>query len=296
MSHEEEQYLNHLKLVLDKGYDKDDRTGTGTISYFSPPNLEFSLRNGILPVLTTKRVALKSGVIPELLWFISGSTDTRILEGQGCNIWKGNTSKEFLAKRGLTYKEKDLGPGYGFQWRHSGAQYYGMEHDYTGQGVDQLQFIIDELRANPDSRRMILASWIPSQVGEMALPPCHILYQVYTHMENGERYLSASMYQRSADSFLGVPFNISSYSLLTHFIANIVGMKTDRIVFHYGDYHIYKNHIDQVKIQLDRKPREFPRINFLRNLKGTDIGDITISDFEVTGYNPHPKIAATMAV
>ena len=294
---EEYKYLCLFNHVLSHGHEKTDRTGTGTISYFSPQNLEFSLENGTLPVLTTKSVPIKSGVIPELLWFISGSTDTRILEKQGCNIWKGNTRKEFLTNRGLPYKEGDMGPGYGFQWRHCGAKYKGMECDYEGQGIDQLQSIIKTLREDPDSRRMLMVSWQVPWLDEMALPPCHVLYQVYTHQDkDGVRYLSAKMYQRSADSFLGVPFNITSYALLTHILAQLTGMRAHRLIMTFGDYHIYKNHITQVNEQMSREPGVFPKILFNRYLNGTNITDVTSSDFEIVGYVPHGKITAPMAV
>ncbi len=295
---EETRYLDLFRQVLNKGHYKLDRTGTGTISLFSPPELRFSLENYTLPVITTKTVALKTGVIPELLWFISGSTDTRKLEAKGCNIWKGNTSREFLDKRGLPYAEKDMGPGYGFQWRHSGAEYKGMEADYTDQGVDQLQAIITLLKTDPDSRRMLMCSWVPPYLSQMALPPCHILYQVYTHVSpvDGKRRLSAKMYQRSADSFLGVPFNITSYALLTHIIAELTGCIAHELVMTFGDYHIYQNHIDQVKEQLGRSPRAFPKIVFKEGVSELNIADITEKDFKIVGYSPYGHITAPMAV
>lgn len=294
---EEQKYLDLFQKVLATGHIKGDRTGTGTYSLFSPGHLEFDLSDGNLPVLTTKRVALKTGVIPELLWFLSGKTDTRILEQQGCNIWKGNTSEDFLRGRGLPWQEKDLGPGYGFQWRHCGAQYHGMDHDYTGVGVDQVHELIEQLNNEPDSRRMVMCSWIPYTLKDMALPPCHILYQLYTYKdEEGERCLEAKMYQRSADSFLGVPFNISSYAILTHMIAAVVGMEAKRLIFTYGDYHIYSNHVDQVRQQLIREPRPFPKIRFNRDLKGVSIFDVTADDFQIVGYNPYGKISAPMAL
>jgi thymidylate synthase len=294
---EEQKYLDLFNHVMDNGHRKDDRTGTGTLSVFSPPELRFTLSDNTLPVLTTKTVALKTGVIPELLWFISGSTDTRELEKRGCNIWKGNTTKEFLEKRGLSYNEKDMGPGYGFQWRHSGAEYHGMEEDYTDKGVDQLQSIIDQLIHNPDSRRMIMCAWTAPNIDQMALPPCHILYQVYTHIDrNGVRRISAKMYQRSADSFLGVPFNITSYALLTHMLGQITGYEPYELILTFGDYHIYRNHVQQVNEQMCRSPRGFPKIFFNRNLRGTPIVDVTEKDFEIVGYSPYGHIPAPMAI
>lgn len=298
---EEECYLDLFRYLLERGTPKTDRTLVGTRSYFSPPNLEFSLLGNTLPVLTTKTVLMKSGVVPELLWFISGSTDTKVLEAKGCNIWKGNTSREFLDSRGLGhYAVGELGPGYGFQWRHAGEPYQGADVEYGG--YDQLQSIVDLLRQDPDSRRILMVSWAPAQIDQMALPPCHVLYQVYTELRDDgdgdgvQRYLSAKMYQRSADSFLGVPFNIASYAILTHILAKLTGMKADRLIMTYGDYHIYNTHVDAVREQLQRSPRPFPKIRFTRDLKGTNIDDVREADFEIVGYNPHPKITAPMAV
>jgi thymidylate synthase len=294
---EEEQYLSLFRRVMSYGHHKNDRTGTGAISLFSPPEMRFSLRNNDLPVLTTKTVALKTGVIPELLWFMRGYTDTKLLEAKGCNIWKGNTSRAFLDSRGLSYAEKDMGPGYGFQWRHSGAIYHGMNADYTNQGVDQLQQLIDMIRNDPDSRRMVICSWAPPYISQMALPPCHILYQVYTHTDvNGRRHLSAKMYQRSADSFLGVPFNITSYAILTHILAELTGCVPHELVLTFGDYHVYRNHLDQVQQQLSRRPRAFPKIFFKRQLLGTSLDEVTEHDFEIVGYSPYGHITAPMAV
>jgi thymidylate synthase len=294
---QEDRYLNLFRQVMTSGHRKEDRTGTGTLSLFSPSDLRFSLEGHTLPVLTTKTVAIKSGVVPELLWFISGSTDTRILEAKGCNIWKGNTTRAFLDKRGLPYAEKDMGPGYGFQWRHSGAVYHGMEADYTGKGVDQLQSIIHLLRTDPDSRRMLMCSWVAPYLEQMALPPCHILYQVYTHIgQDGKRRLSAKMYQRSADSFLGVPFNITSYGILTHMLAELTGCIAHELILTFGDYHIYNNHLDQIREQLKRPVRAFPKLFFKRELNGTNISDVTDKDFEIVGYSPHGHIPAPMAI
>lgn len=294
---EECNYLKLFNYVFQNGTHKTDRTGTGTISCFSPPELRFSLKDGNLPVLTTKSVAIKTGVIPELLWFMRGETDSRILESQGCNIWKGNTSLAFLQGRNLPYKEKDMGPGYGFQWRHSGAEYYGMDADYTGKGVDQLNEIITSLKSDPDSRRMLMVSWTAPYIKAMALPPCHVLYQVYSSIDSlGERVLSAKMYQRSADSFLGVPFNITSYAILTHIIANMTGHKAQELIMTFGDYHIYKNHLEQVNEQLLREPRGFPKIVFNEDLKNKTFEFIKPTHFTITNYSPHGKISAPMAV
>jgi thymidylate synthase/dihydrofolate reductase len=317
---DEECYLANFNLLLQNGSHKRDRTGVGTISYFSPPDLQFSLLDDVLPVLTTKRVAFKT-LAKELLWFISGSTDSKVLESQGVNIWRGNTSRQFLDSRGLThYPEGELGPGYGFQWRRCGEVYEPPEPSTTPVGaarppepsttpvgaarpparppVDQLKELIRLLHEDPDSRRMIMTAWNPVDLPKMALPPCHILLQLWTRMDQeGQRYLSGKLYQRSADSFLGVPFNISSYALLLHILARITGMKAERLICTYGDYHIYNNHIEQVRKQSSRKPRPSPRIKFSERVQnGFDIDQLTLDDFQLLGYLPHNGIMATMAV
>lgn len=289
---EEKEYLALFQKILSSGNTRSDRTGTGTMSTFGE-RLEFDLQHGKIPVLTTKRVAFKT-MAKELLWFMSGSTNSKLLEAQGVNIWKGNTSAEFLAKRGLPYQEGDLGPGYGFQWRHSGAKYEGMDADYHGKGVDQLQIIVDTLKRDPFSRRILLSAWNPADLDAMALPPCHIMYQLYVTERDGQKYLSAQMYQRSCDSFLGCPFNIASYALLTHIIAEIVGMKPLKLTMVFGDYHIYLNHLDQVKEQLTREPHPFPKIKF--NKKISSIDDIRMEDFELVGYRYHPTLKAEMSI
>lgn len=288
----EEKYLEHFKLVLEKGTKKVDRTGTGTLSYFSPPDLDFSLLDGTLPLLTTKTVPFKM-VLKELLFFISGHTDVKELQQQGVRIWDGNTSAEFLAKRGLPYKEGDMGPGYGFQWRHSGATYIDKDTDYTGQGTDQVRELIDGLLSDPDSRRHIICAWNPSDIDRMALPPCHVLYQVWTREAGGKRYISAKMYQRSADSFLGVPFNIASYAILTHILGYVTGYIPERLVCSYGDYHIYSNHMEQVQEQMSRTPKAFPTLQIK---PGKSIDDLCVDDFILESYNPHSVITGKMAI
>ena len=288
---EELAYLDLFQKVLNDGDHRGDRTGTGTISLFGE-RLTFSLKNNTLPVLTTKRTAIKM-ISKELLWFISGSTNTKLLEEQGVMIWKGNTSKEFLESRGLPYEEGDLGPGYGFQWRHAGAEYKGMDHDYTNQGVDQLKGMIKSLKEKPTDRRILMSAWGVSDLEKMALPPCHMMLQLY--VRDG-KYLSAQMYQRSADSFLGVTFNIASYALLVHILAQITGLEAEKLTMVFGDYHIYSNHVDVVKTQLSREPYPFPKIKFNRNLLDTNIDDVTMDDFTVTDYKFHPSLKAKMAI
>lgn len=290
---EETKYLDHFRLVLSQGTHKMDRTGTGTISYFSPPDLEFSLRDNTLPLLTTKTVPFKT-VLKELLFFLSGHTDVAELQEQGVHIWDGNTSADFLKQRGLPYAVGDMGPGYGFQWRHSGAKYINKDTDYTNSGVDQIKELLYGLRNDPDGRRHIVCAWNPSDINLMALPPCHVLYQVWTREEDGQRYISGKMYQRSADSFLGVPFNIASYALLTHILGYLTGYIPERLICSYGDYHIYSNHLEQVKEQLTREPRPFPTLS-IKSGK-TNINDLCLDDFILNDYNPHKTITAKMAV
>ena len=289
---EECNYLSLMRKVLAEGQHTTDRTGIGTYSVFAP-SLKFNLTDYQMPVLTTKKVAFKT-LAKELLWFISGSTDTKILEQQNVFIWKENTTESFLKSRNLPYDEGDMGPGYGFQWRHAGAEYTNMHADYTGQGTDQLKELINTIQTDPHSRRILMSSWNVQNLKMMALPPCHILYQVYCNSERGT--LSAQMYQRSADSFLGVPFNIASYALLTHIIAEICGLKAEQLTLVFGDYHIYNNHIDQVKEQLLRRPYRFPQLKFTRDLKNVPIESVNLSDFELINYTSHPPIKADMAV
>ena len=249
------QYLNLLRYVMDKGVLRTDRTNTGTRSVFGT-QMRFSLANGVIPLLTTKKVFWR-GVVEELLWFIHGCTDGRVLKEKKIHIWDGNGSREFLDKVGLTdYEEDDLGPIYGFQWRHFGAEYSHRDADYSGQGVDQLQEVIHLLRTDPYNRRIMLSAWNPCALRKMALPPCHVLSQFY--VQNGR--LSCQMYQRSADMGLGVPFNIASYSLLTILLAHIVGLQPGEFVHVIGDTHVYINHEDALREQIEREPRAFPTV------------------------------------
>lgn len=289
------EYLSLTQRILDTGNPRVDRTRVGTQALFGQ-RLEFNLLNNEIPVLTTKRVAFLT-MAKELLWFIGGNVDSKKLEDNKVFIWKGNSSREFLDGRGLTgYREGELGPVYGFQWRHFGAEYEGPEADYTGKGVDQLQNMIDTLKTNPFSRRIIMSAWNVADLNKMALPPCHILYQLFVREDNGKKFLSAQMYQRSVDGFLGEPFNIASYALLTHMIAAITGMEAERLVMVFGDTHIYDNHKAQMREQISREAYSFPRLRFTRDLKGTNINDVTLKDFELLSYRCHPTIKAEMAV
>ncbi|KAL7306846.1 thymidylate synthase-like [Trichogramma pretiosum] len=287
--HEEHQYLNLIKKILKKGIVKDDRTGVGTHSVFGT-QMRFSLRDGQFPLLTTKRVFWRA-VAEELLWFIRGSTNANELSAKGIKIWDANASREFLDSLGFRDREVgDLGPVYGFQWRHFGAKYVDMHTDYTGQGFDQLADVIDKVKNNPDDRRIIMSAWNPVDIPKMALPPCHSLAQFYVC--NGE--LSCHLYQRAGDMGLGVPFNIASYSLLTCMIAHVAKLKPGDFVHTMGDAHVYRNHVEAVKEQIKREPKPFPKFRIVREVN--DIDDFKFSDFEITNYNCHPKLPMPMAV
>jgi len=299
-THEEYQYVNLIRRVLDTGDVRPDRTGTGTLSIFAPPSFRFSLADSTLPLLTTKRTFLR-GIVEELIWFIRGSTDSKLLSEKGVKIWDGNGSKEFLEKRGLGHRrEGDLGPVYGFQWRHFGAKYEDCDQDYAGEGVDQLKECIRKIKEDPTDRRIILSAWNPADIPQMALPPCHMMCQFYVHLPPANALpetkpkLSCLMYQRSADLGLGIPFNIASYALLTHMIAHVSGTDPHELVIQLGDAHVYRDHVDALEIQLKREPRPFPKVRFQRSLD--DIDQFTSEDIVVEGYNPHPTIAMKMSV
>ena len=291
---EEEQYLQLIRKILKEGIVRGDRTGTGTKSLFGA-QMRFDLRDGTLPLLTTKKTFWR-GVAEELLWFISGSTNANLLKEKNVRIWDGNASKDFLESRGLGHREEgDLGPVYGFQWRHFGAEYKDMHADYTGQGVDQLAECIEKIKNNPEDRRILMSAWNPSALDEMALPPCHLLCQFYVDTTKNE--VSCHMYQRSADMGLGVPFNIASYALLTHLVAHVTGRKAGDLVHTLGDAHVYLNHIEPLKEQLERTPRAFPKL-FIDDDADTPktIDDFSYQDLHVVGYHPFEKISMKMAV
>lgn len=296
---EEKNYLDLLKSILDNGSKKDDRTGVGTIGLFGT-NLRFSLENNKIPMLTTKKMFTK-GVIEELLFFLRGETDTKKLEAKGVNIWKGNTSREFLDKRGLTHLlEGDMGKGYGFQWRKFGESedWVGTDEDgndyfHDRKGVDQLKQVINALKTNPTDRRIIISGWNPQQIPETALPPCHMMVQFYVDNDK----LSAQFYMRSVDTFLGLPFNLLSYAIMTHIIAKTVGMEAKELIFVGGDTHIYNNHIEQVNEQISRTPYEFPTIEINAELNSVkDIEALEYKNFSIDNYECHPAIKAEMAI
>jgi len=284
------EYLNTVLNILQHGVKRPDRTGTGTISIFGGM-MKFSLRDNIFPLLTTKKVYFK-GVVLELLWMIKGSTNSNLLSEKMVKIWDGNGTREFLDSRGLVNnKQGDLGPIYGFQWRHFGATYIDCDTNYTGQGIDQLQNCIDLIKSNPSDRRIVLNAWNPLDIDKMALPPCHMMCQFFV----AEGELSCLMYQRSADFGLGVPFNIASYALLTIIIAHVTNLKPGEFTLVSGDSHIYLNHIDALYMQSMREPRPFPHLKIINTHK-MDIDSFTLSDFELTGYDPYPTIPMTMSV
>lgn len=286
--HEEYQYLNLIKDIIEQGSHKGDRTGTGTLSKFGC-QMRFNLRNSF-PLLTTKRVFWR-GVVEELLWLISGSTNAKVLQEKDIHIWDGNASRDYLDSIGLTDREEgDLGPVYGFQWRHFGAKYTNMHADYSGQGFDQLADVIKKIKLNPQDRRIILSAWNPADLQLMALPPCHMFAQFY--VANGE--LSCQMYQRSCDMGLGVPFNIASYSLLTCILAHICDLKPGDFVHVLGDAHVYKNHVEPLEQQLKNIPKPFPVLKI--NTTNKDIDALMASDFELVGYESHKKIFMKMSV
>jgi len=281
--HEETQYTNLIRHILEKGSREIGRNGT-TLSSFGH-SMRFTLRDGVLPLLTTKKVAWKT-CFNELMWFIRGDTDNQLLREKGVHIWDLNCSREYLDSIGLTDYEagRELGPIYGWQWRNFNKPYYTFQEkterncDHTGEptaGIDQLQQIIDALK-DPErrtSRRLVMTAWNPLQLGQMALPPCHILCQF--HVREG-RYLSAALYQRSGDVGLGVPFNIASYSFLTHILAKHCGLEADEFVYFLGNAHIYEEHIDMLREQVERPFFEFPVIE-IREAKH-DINDYSVAD------------------
>jgi len=280
MNNQEKQYLDLMKNILYKNNIKDSRNSK-VISQFGE-KMVFDLRKGF-PLLTTKRTPFKT-ILRELLWFIRGSTSNKELNDKNVHIWDGNSSKEFLESRGLDYEEGELGPVYGFQWRRFGSKY----GDAESEGVDQLQNVIDLIKNDPSSRRIILSAWNPVDLDKMALPPCHVMIQF--SVDKG--FLDAQLYQRSGDMFLGVPFNIASYSILMHIIGSITGY-TPRYFHHVlGDAHIYMNHIDAIGEQIHRAPNNFPELKLAKKI--TDINDINEEDFILENYNHYPTIKADM--
>ncbi|TVO62763.1 thymidylate synthase [Denitromonas ohlonensis] len=263
-----QQYLDLMQHVLDHGHDKSDRTGTGTLSVFGH-QMRFDLAQGF-PLLTTKKLHVRS-IIHELLWFLAGDTNIAYLKANGVSIWN-----EWADENG------DLGPVYGHQWRHWPAR--------DGGEIDQIRQLVEGLKQSPDSRRHLVSAWNPSDVDRMALPPCHALFQFYV----ADGRLSCQLYQRSADIFLGVPFNIASYALLTLMVAQVCGFKPGDFVWTGGDCHLYKNHLEQTRLQLSRELRTLPTLKI--NPDVTDLFAFRFEDFTLEGYDPHPHISAPVAV
>jgi thymidylate synthase len=299
MAHQEYVYLNLLRKIIAHGATRKDRTGTGTKSLFAE-QIRFDISKSV-PLLTTKFVPWKA-VIKELIWFMKGQTDAKLLSTQGVRIWDGNTTRSFLDGRGLSHLEEgDIGAGYGFQWRHFGAKYKTCTDTYEDEGFDQLQHIIDQLKNDPYSRRIFLSAWNPLHMADMALPPCHVSAQFYVEdcIVSGEKLLSCHMYQRSVDCFLGLPFNIFSYTALTYILAAMCGMKPKELIISTGDTHIYCNHLSQVQEQLARTPYDnFPTLHLDMDKINScvDVNNITIDDFEVCDYKFHPSIKAPMSI
>ena len=263
-----QQYLDLLSRILNEGVHKGDRTGTGTLSVFGN-QMRFDLRDGF-PLLTTKKLHLKS-IIYELLWFLRGDTNIHYLQEHGVRIWN-----EWADEHG------DLGPVYGHQWR--------SWPDYKGGTIDQIANVLEQIKHNPNSRRMLVTAWNPAEVEEMALPPCHCLFQFYV----ADGRLSLQLYQRSADTFLGVPFNIASYALLLQMMAQVTGLEAGEFIHTTGDTHLYSNHLEQAKLQLTRTPRPLPKMKINPDVK--DLFAFKYEDFELVDYNPYPHISAEVAV
>ncbi|MEI6121062.1 MAG: thymidylate synthase [Opitutae bacterium] len=278
-------YLDLLRHVRQTGEVRKDRTGVGTLGIFGA-QLRFDLAQGF-PLVTTKKVHTKS-IIQELLWFLAGRTDNAWLTERGVTIWNEWATAEQCAKFGRG--EGELGPVYGHQWRNFGAT-KKADGTYNSDGVDQIKLLIEQLKKNPASRRHLITGWNPLEADKVALPPCHTLYQFHVSTDNR---LSCQLYQRSADLFLGVPFNIASYSLLTHMIAQVTGLKPGHFVHTFGDAHIYSNHLEQVDLQCSREPRPLPRLILNPEIK--DLFDFKYEDITIEGYDPHPGIKAPVAI
>lgn len=318
MEFEEQQYLDLVRRVIETGKERKDRTGTGTLSVFGA-SMRFDLRAGF-PLFTTKRVFWK-GIVEELLWFVSGKTDANELSARGVRIWDANGSREFLDGRGLEHREVgDLGPVYGFQWRHWGATYVDSKTDYSGQGIDQLAECIRLIKTDPTSRRIVLSAWNPSDLNAMALPPCHMFCQFYVEPSNPSKdhrrveqhscsdgvsestaknetrrgTLSCLMYQRSCDLGLGVPFNVASYALLTRMVAQVCDLDPGNLIVSMGDAHVYLNHVEPLKRQIDLSPGAFPSVQINPEIRNID--DFTFSDFFLLDYHPRNAIPMKMAV
>lgn len=290
-NNEEQQYLDIMRDIYKHGIDMNDRTGVGTRSLFVK-QLKFNLRDNTIPLLTTKRVFFR-GIVEETLFFLSGSTDVRKLREKGVFYWDGNTSKEFLKLRNLPYEEYDMGSTYSFLYRHFGAEYKGMDKDYTGQGFDQVQYVIDEIKNNPTSRRIMINVWDPNSLDNCTLPPCMFCMIFYVNTKTNE--ISVNTIIRSSDFYLGASFNLINASVILRLICHCTGYKPGDLYVTTNNTHLYNNHFEAVKEQLKRKPnRTFPKM--LINTTNKNIFEITYDDFELLNYNPRPNIKAPMAI
>ena len=288
-------YLDLLRRILDEGRDRPDRTGTGTRGVFGH-QMRFDLRAGF-PLLTTKKLHVRS-IVHELLWFLRGDTHVGSLQREGVKIWDEWATAEQTARFGRP--AGDLGPVYGHQWRNFGATKQA-DGSYARDGVDQIARVLEQIRDTPHSRRLIVTGWNPKEAEEVALPPCHTLFQLYVDLDaapppgvSGKGELSCQLYQRSGDVFLGVPFNIASYALLTMMIAHVSDLRPRDFVHTLGDAHLYRNHLEQARLQLDRAPRRLPTMRLDPAVKSLD--DFTIESFTLEGYDPHPHITAEVSV
>jgi thymidylate synthase len=277
-------YLDLLRRILDEGKDRDDRTGTGTRAVFGH-QMRFDLRESF-PLLTTKKLHVKS-IFHELLWFLRGETHVASLQAAGVRIWDEWATAEQTARFGRS--AGDLGPVYGHQWRNFGATRLD-DGTYASDGVDQIARLLQQIRENPSSRRLLVTGWNPREADLVALPPCHTMFQLY--VQDGE--LSCQLYQRSGDVFLGVPFNIASYALLTRMIAHVTDLRPGDFVHTLGDAHLYRNHLDQARLQLTREPRPLPRLHLRPEAR--DLFAFQIEDITLDGYDPHPHIKAEVSV
>ena len=286
--HPEEQYLELIRYLINCGTYEQTRNGNTFCAIGNA--MYFSLKDKQIPILTTKKVAVKT-CLKELIWFMQGKTDNKLLKEQNVHIWDLNGCKEFLEQNNLPYEEDDLGPVYGHQWRHFNASYTDCNTDYSNSGVDQLQNVINSLKdpAQRSSRRHIVCAWNPCQLKEMALPPCHVLFQF--HVTDGDK-LSCTLYQRSCDVGLGVPFNIMSYSALTILIAKHCDLVPHEFIYYMGNTHVYEEHVEALKIQLEREPYQFPTMEIKQ--KRENIDDYELDDFEISNYQYHGPIKMTM--
>lgn len=297
--HREKQYLNLIRGIIQNGEKRIGRNGI-TYSIFGT-QMRFSLRENKIPFITTKKLAWKT-CLKELLWFVRGETNNKLLKEQNVHIWDGNGSNEFLQSRGLNYEEDDLGPIYGFQWRNFNGDYNNCL-DYNKNGIDQINYIIESLQndgtnnneinqgENKYSRRLIVSAWNPIQINKMALPPCHVMFQFYVNQKDE---LSCCLYQRSGDVGLGVPFNIASYSMLVYLLAKHCNLKCGDFIHTIGDAHIYEEHIESLEKQIRREPYDFPFFHVLN--KKDNIDDYNLDDFKLTNYKYHPTIKMNMSV